>query len=164
MGGSTNTVLHLLAMAREAEVNFTMADIDRLSRQVPCICKVAPATQEFHIEDVARAGGIMSILGELLRGGKIHPEPQTVAGLSLGELIATNDIRGSGPVDAMAVQRALAGPRATCGRKPPSPRTTFTLSRTPTIKRAVSARSHTLIRRMAGWPCFSATSPRKVAS
>ena len=58
MGGSTNTVLHLLAMAREAEVNFTMADIDRLSRQVPCICKVAPASQEFHLEDVARAGGI----------------------------------------------------------------------------------------------------------
>ena len=110
MGGSTNTVLHLLAMAREAEVNFTMADIDRLSRQVPYICKVAPATQEFHIEDVARAGGIMSILGELLRGGKIHPEPQTVAGPSLGELIASNDIRGSGPVDAMATQRALAAP------------------------------------------------------
>ena len=110
MGGSTNTVLHLLAMAREAEVNFTMADIDRLSRQVPCICKVAPATQEFHIEDVARAGGIMSILGELLRGGKIHPEPQTVAGPSLGELISANDIRGSGAIDAMAVQRALAAP------------------------------------------------------
>ncbi len=110
MGGSTNTVLHLLAMAREAEVNFTMADIDRLSRQVPCICKVAPATQEFHIEDVARAGGIMSILGELLRGGKIHPEPQTVAGPSLGDLIAANDIRGPGAVDAMAVQRALAAP------------------------------------------------------
>ena len=110
MGGSTNTVLHLLAMAREAEVNFTMADIDRLSRQVPCICKVAPATQEFHIEDVARAGGIMSILGELLRGGKIHPEPQTVAGPSLGELIAANDIRGSGPVESQAVQRALAAP------------------------------------------------------
>ena len=68
MGGSTNTVLHLLAMAREGEVNFTMADIDRLSRQVPCICKLAPASRDFHIEDVARAGGILSILGELQRG------------------------------------------------------------------------------------------------
>ena len=110
MGGSTNTVLHLLAMAREAEVNFTMADIDRLSRQVPCICKVAPASQEFHLEDVARAGGIMSILGELLRAGKLHPEPKTVAGPSLGELVAANDIRGPGAVEAMAKQRALAAP------------------------------------------------------
>ena len=110
MGGSTNTVLHLLAMAREAEVNFTMADIDRLSRQVPCICKVAPASQEYHVEDVARAGGIMSILGALERAGRIHTGPGTVAGLSIGELIAANDIRSEGEIDEFARRRALAAP------------------------------------------------------
>ena len=66
MGGSTNTVLHLLAVAREAGVDFTMADIDRISRKVPCLCKVAPATEKYHIEDVHRAGGIFGILGELV--------------------------------------------------------------------------------------------------
>ena len=110
MGGSTNTVLHLLAMAREAEVNFTMADIDRLSRQVPCVCKVAPASQEYHVEDVARAGGIMSILGELERGGKIHSEPNTVSGVTIGELIAQTDIRAGGEISEFAKQRALVAP------------------------------------------------------
>nr|MDA3808330.1 dihydroxy-acid dehydratase [Thiomicrorhabdus sp.] len=69
MGGSTNTVLHLLAIAKEAEVNFTMADMDHISRRVPCLVKVAPNSKEFHMEDVHRAGGIMRILGELDRGG-----------------------------------------------------------------------------------------------
>jgi dihydroxy-acid dehydratase len=110
MGGSTNTVLHLLAMAREAEVDFTMADIDRLSRQVPCVCKVAPASQEYHVEDVARAGGIMSILGELERGGKIHSAPNTVSGMSIGALIAETDIRAGGEVTDFAKQRGLVAP------------------------------------------------------
>ena len=110
MGGSTNTVLHLLAMAREAEVNFTMADIDRLSRQVPCVCKVAPASQEYHVEDVARAGGIMSILGELERAGKIHSAPNTVSGMPIGELIAETDIRAGCQVTDFAKQRGLAAP------------------------------------------------------
>jgi dihydroxy-acid dehydratase len=110
MGGSTNTILHLLAMAHEAEVNFTMADIDRLSRQVPCICKLAPASREFHLEDVARAGGILSILGELERGGKIHTGPHTVSGMSMGELIAAHDIRGESEVTEFTRQRALAAP------------------------------------------------------
>ena len=74
MGGSTNTVLHLLAAAQEAGVNFTMADIDRLSRSVPCVCKLAPASEKYHIEDCARAGGIATILGELDRAGKLHTE------------------------------------------------------------------------------------------
>jgi dihydroxy-acid dehydratase len=78
MGGSTNTVLHLLAAAQEAQVNFTMADIDRLSRKVPCLAKVAPATQKYHMEDVHRAGGIMGILGELDRAGLIHHNAHTV--------------------------------------------------------------------------------------
>jgi dihydroxy-acid dehydratase len=78
MGGSTNTVLHLLAAAQEAGVAFTMQDIDRLSRKVPCLCKVAPATQKYHMEDVHRAGGIMGILGELNRAGLIHSHVHTV--------------------------------------------------------------------------------------
>src|SRR5699024_10221245 len=72
MGGSTNTVLHLLAAAQEAGVDFTMADIDRLSRQVPCLCKVSPAIDDVHVEDVHRAGGILGILAELARGGFLN--------------------------------------------------------------------------------------------
>ena len=78
MGGSTNTILHLLAIAHEAEVDFTMDDIDRLSRQIPQLCKVAPNTQQYHIEDVHRAGGIMGILGELDRAGVLHTSLPTV--------------------------------------------------------------------------------------
>ncbi len=111
MGGSTNTVLHLLAMARAAEVPFTMADIDRLSRQVPCICKVAPSTNQYHIEDVARAGGIAAILGELHRAGRIHGEPHTVLGLTQEEQLGCSDIRDPrGTADRFAHQRSLAAP------------------------------------------------------
>jgi hypothetical protein len=78
MGGSTNTVLHLLAAAHEAEVDFTMADIDRMSRKVPNLCKVAPARQQYHMEDVHRAGGVIGILAELDRGGLIHRDCRTV--------------------------------------------------------------------------------------
>ncbi|SBS34219.1 Dihydroxy-acid dehydratase [Marinomonas aquimarina] len=78
MGGSTNTILHLLAMAREAGVDFTMQDIDRLSRKVPQLCKVAPNTQKYHIEDVHRAGGIFGLLGELNRAGALHNQVHTV--------------------------------------------------------------------------------------
>ncbi|MCU7846632.1 MAG: dihydroxy-acid dehydratase [Candidatus Thiodiazotropha sp. (ex Lucinoma kastoroae)] len=85
MGGSTNTVLHLLAAAHEAEVDFSMADIDRLSRKVPNLCKVAPATQQYHMEDVHRAGGVIGILGELDRAGLIHRDVPTVYANSLGE-------------------------------------------------------------------------------
>ncbi len=92
MGGSTNTVLHLLAAAQEGEVNFTMADIDRISRKVPCLCKVAPASQNYHIEDVHRAGGIMAILGELERAGLLDTTVPTVHTTTLGEAIATWDV------------------------------------------------------------------------
>ncbi|MGQ9723852.1 MAG: dihydroxy-acid dehydratase [Tepidimonas sp.] len=78
MGGSTNTILHLLAIAKEAEIPFTMADIDRMSRQIPQLCKVAPNTSKYHIEDVHRAGGVMGILGELDRAGKLHTDVPTV--------------------------------------------------------------------------------------
>ncbi len=109
MGGSTNTVLHLLAAAQEAGVNFTMKDIDRLSRQVPCICKLAPASNRYHIEDCARAGGIPTILGELERAGKIHTNALTVTSETIGEMIEKNDIRRE-PLDKFARQRSLAAP------------------------------------------------------
>ncbi|WP_458756315.1 dihydroxy-acid dehydratase [Afipia sp. TerB] len=92
MGGSTNTVLHLLAAAQEGEVDFTMADIDRLSRRVPCLCKVAPAKSDVHVEDVHRAGGIMSILGELERGGLIDTSLPTVHAPTMGDALARWDI------------------------------------------------------------------------
>ncbi|HYG06197.1 MAG TPA: dihydroxy-acid dehydratase [Stenotrophomonas sp.] len=88
MGGSTNTILHLLAAAQEAEVDFTLRDIDRLSRRVPQLCKVAPNTQKYHVEDVHRAGGIMAILAELARGGLLHTDVATVHANTLGEAIA----------------------------------------------------------------------------
>ncbi|MBR5373076.1 MAG: dihydroxy-acid dehydratase [Paludibacteraceae bacterium] len=87
MGGSTNTVLHLLAVAHEAGVQFHMDDIDQLSRKTPCLCKVAPNTQKYHIEDVNRAGGVISILAELAKGGLIHTSVKRVDGLTLGEAI-----------------------------------------------------------------------------
>ena len=92
MGGSTNTILHLLAAAHEAGVNFTMKDIDRLSRQVPHLSKVAPSTPDVHMEDVHRAGGVMAILGQLAKAGKLHLEAKTVHSPSLGEALAKWDI------------------------------------------------------------------------
>jgi dihydroxy-acid dehydratase len=92
MGGSTNTVLHLLAAAREAEIDFSMADIDALSRKVPCLCKVAPATQKYHMEDVHRAGGVMGILGELDRAGLVERDVPTVHSATLGEAIDQWDV------------------------------------------------------------------------
>jgi dihydroxy-acid dehydratase len=92
MGGSTNTILHLLAIAQEAEIPFGMADIDRLSRTVPQLCKVAPNTDKYHIEDVHRAGGIMAILGELERAGKLHTDVPTVHAPTLGDALAQWDI------------------------------------------------------------------------
>jgi dihydroxy-acid dehydratase len=92
MGGSTNTILHLLAAAQEAELDFTMADIDRLSRKVPQLCKVAPSTPIFHMEDVHRAGGVMGILGELGRAGLLHMDSPTVHSPSLAEALSEWDI------------------------------------------------------------------------
>jgi dihydroxy-acid dehydratase len=108
MGGSTNTVLHLLAAAQEAEVDFTMADIDRLSRKVPNLCKVAPASQQYHLEDVHRAGGVIGILGELDRAGLLHRQQRTVHSETMGAAIERWDINRE--VDDQARQRYLAGP------------------------------------------------------
>ena len=92
MGGSTNTVLHLLAVAHEAEVPFGMDDIDALSRRTPCLCKVAPNTQQYHIQDVNRAGGVLGILGELARGGLLDTAAYRVDGLTLAEALARYDL------------------------------------------------------------------------
>jgi dihydroxy-acid dehydratase len=109
MGGSTNTVLHLLAAAHEAEVDFTMADIDRISRQVPCLCKVAPMTDKYHIEDVHRAGGIVAILGELARAGLLDTSLPTVHSPTLGAAIDKYDIRVSDDRAVHQLFRAAPG-------------------------------------------------------
>lgn len=109
MGGSTNTVLHLLAIAHEAEVNFTMDDIDMLSRRVPCLCKVAPNTQKYHIQDVNRAGGIMNILAQLNKGGLLDTSVSRVDGMTLAEAIAKYDISAEN-VDAEAKRIYTSAP------------------------------------------------------
>ncbi len=109
MGGSTNTVLHLLAIAEEADVDFTMQDIDRLSRKVPNICKVAPSTQDYHMEDVHRAGGIMGILGELDRGGLLDRNVTTTYAPTLGNAIDQWDIIKSNDPNVQKFYRAAPG-------------------------------------------------------
>lgn len=101
MGGSTNTVLHLLAAAQEAGVDFTMSDIDRISRRVPCLCKVAPATDKYHIEDVHRAGGIMAILGELARAGLLNLDVGNIHSGTLGQAIAAWDVNSGKATQAV---------------------------------------------------------------
>ncbi|WP_462156609.1 dihydroxy-acid dehydratase [Pseudoalteromonas sp. GB56] len=114
MGGSSNTVLHLLAAAQEAGVDFDMEDIDRLSRSTPFLCKVAPATQQYHIEDVHRAGGIMAILNELAKADKLDLSVGHVAGENLGEVIARYDAMDPENADAQKFYRAgPAGIRTT---------------------------------------------------
>ncbi|MEZ0497012.1 dihydroxy-acid dehydratase [Sphingomonas sp. IW22] len=109
MGGSTNTVLHLLAAAQEGGVDFTMADIDRLSRRVPVLCKVAPANSTVHMEDVHRAGGIMAILGELERGGLVDPSLPTVHSPTLGDALARWDIGRTNSEEVRTFFRAAPG-------------------------------------------------------
>ncbi len=106
MGGSTNTILHLLAIAQEAEIDFTMQDIDRLSRVVPQLCKVAPNTQKYHIEDVHRAGGIMGILGELDRAGKLHTDVPTVHTATMKDALDAWDIMRSPTPDVIEFYKA----------------------------------------------------------
>jgi dihydroxy-acid dehydratase len=109
MGGSTNTVLHLLAIANEAEVDFSMADIDALSQKIPCLCKVAPSSS-YHVEDVNRAGGIMGIMAELNRGGLLEPSVKRVDSLSLGEALEKYDIRSdSVSEEALALYSSAPG-------------------------------------------------------
>lgn len=110
MGGSTNTVLHLLAIAHEAEVDFKMDDIDMLSRRVPCLCKVAPNAQKYHIQDVNRAGGIMNILDELAKGGLLDTTVNRVDGMKLGEAIEKYNISVAQPdAEAMRIYTSAPG-------------------------------------------------------
>ena len=108
MGGSTNTILHLLALAQEAELDFNMADMDRLSRKVPYLCKVAPNDQKYHVEDVHRAGGIMAILGELDRGGLLDTSVSTIHAPTMADALAKWDIMTCG--DAAVKKFFKAGP------------------------------------------------------
>jgi dihydroxy-acid dehydratase len=109
MGGSTNTVLHLLAIASEGEVDFTMSDMDRLSRKVPGLWKVAPNIENVHMEDVHRAGGIFSILGELSRGGLLHNDVATVHSSTMGEAIAKWDVKVANNPEAEELFKAAPG-------------------------------------------------------
>lgn len=109
MGGSTNTVLHILAIAREGEIDFSMSDIDRLSRSVPSVCKLAPMTQKYHIENCHRAGGIMGILGELDRAGLIHRDCSTVHEATIGEAIDKFDIMRSPADEVKHLYKAAPG-------------------------------------------------------
>ncbi len=109
MGGSTNTILHLLAIANEAEVDFTMDDIDALSRKTPCLCKVAPNTQKYHIQDVNRAGGVLGILGELSKSGKLHTDVKRVDGFTLAQAIEKYDICKD-EIDVEAQNKYQSGP------------------------------------------------------
>jgi dihydroxy-acid dehydratase len=117
MGGSTNTILHLLAAAREAGVDFGLKEIDELSRRVPCVCKVAPATAKYHVEDVHRAGGIPAILGELDRAGLLNRTVHTIHGDSLGAFLDSSDIRSSS-VSAETLELFHAAPGGVRTTKP----------------------------------------------
>lgn len=110
MGGSTNTVLHLLAIAQEAEVDFTMADIDALSRETPCLCKVAPNSQKYHIQDVNRAGGVLAILAELHKGGLLDASVFRVDGLTLAEALDKQVVTSPNSLHE-AMTRTLAAPQ-----------------------------------------------------
>jgi dihydroxy-acid dehydratase len=109
MGGSTNTVLHLLAAAQEAGVDFTMSDIDVISRRTPCLCKVAPSTQKYHMEDVHRAGGVIGILGELDRAGLLHRDLPTVHSDTLAQALAQWDVQRTNDAATRQFFRAAPG-------------------------------------------------------
>lgn len=147
MGGSTNTILHLLAAAEEAELDFSMADIDRLSRRVPQLCKVAPSTPTYHMEDVHRAGGVMGILGELDRAGLLHSDVATVHSATMGQALEQWDIqRSSDPaVETFSGQVLPAYPP-----RPPSARTPVGPAWTRTASVAVFDQSTTPFHWRAG--------------
>ena len=156
MGGSTNTILHLLAAAQEAEVDFDLRDIDALSRKVPQLCKVAPNIQKYHMEDVHRAGGIFSILGELARGGLLHTDVSTVHSPSMADAIAEWDITQT--QDEAVHTFFKAGPAGIPTRSP-SARPPAGRAWTWIVPKAASAASSTPIPRKAASPCSTATSP-----
>ena len=161
MGGSTNTVLHLLAAAYEGQVPFTMEDIDRLSRRVPVLCKVAPSVADVHLEDVHRAGGVMAILGELDRAGLLN------RGLPMVHTRrwTTRSIAGTSFAPRARASASSSGPRrAACRRRQPSARSAGSRNSTPTAPPAASATPSMPIRRTAASPCCTATSRWTAAS
>jgi dihydroxy-acid dehydratase len=139
MGGSTNTVLHLLAIAHEGEVPFTMADIDRLSRRVPNICKVAPSAPDVHLEDVHRAGGIFAILGELDRAGLLHTDVSTVHTATMAEALGKLDVKRAPTPAVSEFYRAAPG----------GVRTTEAFSQSKTYAELDLDRQHGVIRDLA---------------
>ncbi len=161
MGGSTNTVLHLLAAAYEGGVPFSMADIDRLSRRVPNLCKVAPSTQKYHMEDVHRAGGVIGILAELDRAGLIHRDLPTVHSATVGEALARWDVRYTEDEEARA---AIWPRRAASRRRSPSASRSSGRIWTWTAPRAASVISSMPTAATAASRCSSAIWPKTAAS
>ena len=162
MGGSTNTVLHILAAAYEGGVDFTLDDIDALSRKVPVLCKVAPAKNDVHIEDVHRAGGIMAILGQLDRAGLINRDEPTVHAVTMGDALDQWDISRTNSRERAQLLHGRARRRAhhaglfavePLGRARPRPQ-----------GRRRSARPNIPSPGMAGLPCSRATSRSTAAS
>lgn len=161
MGGSTNTVLHLLAAAQEAEIDFTMSDIDKLSRKVPQLCKVAPSTQKYHMEDVHRAGGVIGILGELDRAGLLNRDVKNVLGLTLPQTLEQYDIIVTQD-DAVKICSALARRAFVLHRH--SRRIAAGIRWTTIAPMAVSARWNTPTAKTAAWRCSTVISQKTAAS
>lgn len=147
--GSTNTVLHLLAIAQEAEADFTMDDIDMLSRKTPCLCKVAPNTHTYHVQDVNRAGGIMGIMNELLKNGLVDGNVKRVDGMTLAEAVDKFAITSPNMTDE-AVKKYKSAPAhrfsIRMGSRKPIIRNWI-----PIVPPDVSVISSMLIPKMAAW-------------
>ncbi len=161
MGGSTNTVLHLLAAAQEAEIDFTMSDIDKLSRKVPQLCKVAPSTQKYHMEDVHRAGGVLGILGELNRAGLLNREVKNVLGLTLPQTPEQYDVMVTRDD---AVKKCSAPARRASVPPGRSRKTAAGIPRMTIAPKAVSVLWNTLTARTAARRCCTAISQKTVVS
>ena len=162
MGGSTNTILHLLAAAEEGGIDFTMADIDELSRRVPNLCKVAPSVEQYHVEDVHRAGGIPAIMGELARGGVIDTSTPLIHSQDWDEALAKWDIALDPSEEVKKFWRA--GPAGIPTQVAFSQATRVGTPSTTTVKTAASVRPKTRIRPKVAWQCCSATWPKMAAS
>ena len=162
MGGSTNTVLHILAAAQEGEIDFDLAAIDAVSRRVPCLSKVAP-NSDYHMEDVHRAGGIPAILGELWRGGLLNEDVHTVHSPSLEAWLGDVGRPGRRAVGDR-LSSCSTPRRAGCAPPRPSRRRTAGLAGHRRRGRLHPRRRARLHRATAGWPCCAATSPRTARS
>lgn len=161
MGGSTNTVLHLLAAAQEAEIDFTMSDIDKLSRKVPQLCKVAPSTQKYHMEDVHRAGGVIGILGELDRAGLLNRDVKNVLGLTLPQTLEQYDVMLTQD-DAVKICSAQVLQAFVPHRH--SRRIAVGILSMTIAPMAVSARWNTPTAKTAAWRCSTVISQKTAAS